>query len=122
MIIHTCIRIGRSVAATCLLLFCSAAFADTLRGDPALSMEEPASSTPAAPPTVQTTDAATLLAVPPESSSAESRMFGEQLFSGAAPRSYGAGFNPDYSLAIGDRVALRMWGSFSYEAVQPIDP
>jgi protein involved in polysaccharide export with SLBB domain len=122
MITHTCIRIGRSVAATCLLLFCGAAFADTLRGDPALSMEEPASSTPAAPPTVQTTDAATLLAVPPESSSAESRMFGEQLFSGAAPRSYGAGFNPDYSLAIGDRVALRMWGSFSYEAVQPIDP
>ena len=33
-----------------------------------------------------------------------------------------SGFNPDYMLAIGDRVLLRIWGSFNYEAVQTIDP
>src|SRR5690606_31246992 len=48
-------------------------------------------------------------------------MFGEQLFRGGAPVS-APGFNPDYMLAVGDRVTVRMWGAFSYEAVQVIDP
>ncbi len=51
----------------------------------------------------------------------EPPMFGQQLFRGAL-QSYGVGFNPDYMLAIGDRVLLRIWGSFSFEAVQIIDP
>ena len=51
----------------------------------------------------------------------EPPMFGQQLFRGAV-QSYGVGFNPDYMLAIGDRVLLRIWGSFTFEAVQTIDP
>ena len=51
----------------------------------------------------------------------EPPMFGQQLFRGSL-QSYGVGFNPDYMLAIGDRVLLRIWGSFTFEAVQTIDP
>ncbi len=53
---------------------------------------------------------------------ADERMFGEQLFRPGAMEAYGAGFNPDHVLAIGDRILLRMWGAFTYEAVQFVDP
>src|SRR5690606_5021874 len=71
-----------------------------------------------APP--QTTDAAALLGAG-EAPDGALPMFGEQLFRGV-PQAFGVGFNPDYTLAIGDRVTLRMWGAFTYEAVQVIDP
>src|SRR5690606_33035901 len=48
-------------------------------------------------------------------------MFGEQLFRSGRPTS-APGFNPDYVLAVGDRVSVRMWGAFTYEAVQIVDP
>ena len=77
--------------------------------------------TPPYPVQQPTTDAATLLAGEEAASADEEAMFGEQLFRPGAPQAYGAGFNPDYMLAIGDRVALRMWGAFTYEAIQPVD-
>jgi protein involved in polysaccharide export with SLBB domain len=73
---------------------------------------------PAAPQ--DTVDAASLLGTTPADAT-RVPMFGEQLFNATASRTYASGFNPDYSLAIGDRVALRMWGSFNYEALQQID-
>ncbi len=48
-------------------------------------------------------------------------MFGEQLFHGGA-QTYSVGFNPDYSLSIGDRITVRLWGAFDYEAEQTVDP
>ena len=49
-------------------------------------------------------------------------MFGAQLFQPGMGHGYGQGFNADYTLAIGDRVALRMWGAFAYEDMQTVDP
>lgn len=53
---------------------------------------------------------------------AEDAMFGVQLFQPGMGQTYGHGFNADYTLAIGDRVALRMWGAFSFQDVQTVDP
>jgi protein involved in polysaccharide export with SLBB domain len=77
--------------------------------------------TPVYPSQQSTTDAATLLRDEDAAAADGEAMFGEQLFRPGAPQAYGAGFNPDYKLAIGDRVALRMWGAFTYEAIQPVD-
>jgi len=78
---------------------------------------QPAAQTPA--PTASGVDAAELLGAD-QAAADEPPMFGQQLFRGR-PQSYGVAFNPDYMLAIGDRVLLRIWGSFTFEAVQAID-
>lgn len=77
-------------------------------------------ATPPIPPQDTPTDAATLLGA--ENAAREMEMFGEQLFRPGVVQDYGPGLNPDYVLAIGDRVALRMWGAFTYEAMQVVDP
>jgi protein involved in polysaccharide export with SLBB domain len=48
-------------------------------------------------------------------------MFGSQMFSGRFGAVTFSGFNPDYQLAIGDRVLTRLWGAIIYEATQPVD-
>jgi len=78
-------------------------------------------SIPPVPNEAPVADAAALLGVQPEPAGAQT-MFGEQLFQPGPQRSFGASFNPDYTLAIGDRVVLRMWGAYAYEAVQLVDP
>ncbi|WP_197082962.1 polysaccharide biosynthesis/export family protein [Chromobacterium sp. LK11] len=50
------------------------------------------------------------------------RMFGSQLFGGAFRNSAGQGFNPNYQLSIGDRIALRLWGAFNFDAQLLVDP
>lgn len=57
--------------------------------------------------------------VPPQ---APGRMFGSQLFGGAFRNSAGQGFNPNYQLSIGDRIALRLWGAFNFDAQLLVDP
>jgi protein involved in polysaccharide export with SLBB domain len=49
-------------------------------------------------------------------------VFGSQMFSGRFATERGGGFNGDYRVAVGDRIALRLWGAFNFEAVQPVDP
>ena len=49
-------------------------------------------------------------------------VFGAQLFSGRFSHEAFTGFNAEYQIAPGDRISLRMWGAFSFEAVQPVDP
>ncbi len=48
-------------------------------------------------------------------------VFGSQIFSGRFASEAFSGFNPDYQLAAGDRVHLRMWGAYSHEGVQIVD-
>ncbi|HET9644160.1 MAG TPA: polysaccharide biosynthesis/export family protein [Burkholderiaceae bacterium] len=48
-------------------------------------------------------------------------VFGSQMFSGRFSAEQGPGFNPDYRVALGDRIALRLWGAFTFETVQPVD-
>lgn len=92
--------------------------ATTTTGAPTADLaSRSASDLPTAPQA--STDAATLLGA--GLPAVEETMFGEQLFRPGSARSYGAGFNPDYTLSIGDQVALRMWGAFPYDAVQSID-
>ena len=39
--------------------------------------------------------------------------FGSEAFSG---------FNPDYQITVGDRINIRMWGAYTYDATQVVDP
>lgn len=48
-------------------------------------------------------------------------VFGEHLFSGAFAKTAQHIYNPDYRLAIGDIVTVKMWGAFEYEQPHTID-
>ncbi len=61
------------------------------------------------PMTEATTDAAELLGTDYEPG--EDAMFGEQLFQPGIEQTYGVGLNDEYEIAIGDRMAVRMWGA-----------
>ncbi len=65
-------------------------------------------------------------APPPQSfdyaANLQSDVFGAQLFSGAFARQGATHFNPDYILAVGDSVQVRMWGAFEFDALFTVDP
>jgi protein involved in polysaccharide export with SLBB domain len=72
-------------------------------------------------PAVQSPPAA--LPLPPDPSrSATPLMFGSQIFSGRFGNEAFSGFNPDYQVAIGDRLSVRLWGGYSLEATLVVDP
>jgi len=71
------------------------------------------------PMTEPGTDAADLLGT--AYTPGEDAMFGEQLFQPGVVQTFGVGFNEGYVLAIGDRIALRMWGAYPYQDVQVVD-
>jgi len=48
-------------------------------------------------------------------------VFGSQMFTGRFGGTPFAGFNPDHVVAAGDRVSVRMWGAFSFDATQTVD-
>lgn len=51
-----------------------------------------------------------------------SDVFGANLFTGNFARGGATHFNPDYRIAIGDRVQVRLWGGFAFDNVLPVDP
>lgn len=51
-----------------------------------------------------------------------SDVFGAQLFSGAFARQGATQFNPDYLVAVGDRLQVRMWGAFELDSSFVVDP
>ena len=51
-----------------------------------------------------------------------SDVFGAQLFTGAFSIGGSTQFNPDYVVAIGDQLQVRLWGAFSYEGSLTVDP
>lgn len=71
------------------------------------------------PMTEAATDAAELLGT--EYDPGEDAMFGQQLFQPGVEQTYGVGLNDEYEIAIGDRVAIRMWGAFPYQEIQVVD-
>jgi protein involved in polysaccharide export with SLBB domain len=76
----------------------------------------------AAPVSVAPSAPAVPMPLPPNpATAAQPIVFGSQMFSGRFAAEQGGGFNPDYRVTVGDRVALRMWGAFSFDAVQPVD-
>jgi protein involved in polysaccharide export with SLBB domain len=55
------------------------------------------------------------------SANLESDVFGARLFTGSFIQQGAIQFNPDYLLATGDKVQVRLWGGFNYEAVLSVD-
>jgi protein involved in polysaccharide export with SLBB domain len=76
----------------------------------------PAASVPAnAPPPLA-------MLLPPDPYTAlKPIVFGSQIFTGRFGGQAFTGFNPDYQIAVGDRLHLRLWGAFNYEATQAVD-
>jgi protein involved in polysaccharide export with SLBB domain len=56
------------------------------------------------------------------SANIRSDVFGAQLFTGSFAVPGATQFNPDYMIAVGDRVQVRLWGGFSFDNVVPVDP
>ena len=48
--------------------------------------------------------------------------FGAHLFTGAFARQGPTQFNPDYFVAIGDSIRVRLWGSATFDAILVVDP
>lgn len=51
-----------------------------------------------------------------------SDVFGAQLFTGAFSAPGAMQFNPDYAIAIGDQIQVRLWGAFNFEQTLTVDP
>jgi protein involved in polysaccharide export with SLBB domain len=56
------------------------------------------------------------------SANLKSDVFGANLFTGAFARQGATRFNPDYAVAVGDMVQIRLWGAFDFDAVLTVDP
>lgn len=75
-----------------------------------------------AAPAIATTSARPQLPLPLDpAQSAAPLMFGSQMFSGRFASEAFSGFNPDYQVAVGDRITVRMWGGFTHDATQSVD-
>ena len=86
---------------------------------PAFAASQPAAPGALAP---RPAPAAVVPALPPDpATSARPLMFGSQIFTGRFGAEPFAGFNPEYQIAAGDRVSVRMWGAFTFEATQAVD-
>lgn len=51
-----------------------------------------------------------------------SDVFGANLFTGNFARAGATQFNPDYLVAVGDRIHIRLWGGFTFDEVATVDP
>lgn len=56
------------------------------------------------------------------SANINSEIFGANLFTGAFARAGATQFNPDYAIAIGDKIQVRLWGAFEFDAPLTVDP
>ena len=52
----------------------------------------------------------------------QSDVFGAQLFSGAFANAGATQFNPDYLVAGGDSLQVRLWGAFEFDSALTVDP
>jgi len=52
----------------------------------------------------------------------EADVFGVQMFTGKFKDEQMSGFNPNYQIAIGDKITVRIWGAVSYEGILSVDP
>ena len=51
-----------------------------------------------------------------------SDVFGANLFTGAFARQGATQFNPDYAVASGDKIQVRLWGAFEFDSLLTVDP
>jgi protein involved in polysaccharide export with SLBB domain len=48
-------------------------------------------------------------------------VFGSQMFTGRFGSEAFTGFNPEYRIAVGDRITIRLWGAYNFETTQAVD-
>jgi protein involved in polysaccharide export with SLBB domain len=120
------LRVKTLLLAAALLVAPVAALAQTFSSDPigvnqtlnagsgvvGTRSNAPDQSVPVTPPP-QATDYTTNLS---------SDVFGANLFTGAFARQGATQFNPDYAVAVGDKIQVRLWGAFNFEAPLIVDP
>lgn len=56
------------------------------------------------------------------SANINSDVFGANLFTGAFARTGATQFNPDYAVAVGDKIQVRLWGAFEFDSPLTVDP
>ena len=80
---------------------------------------------PQAAPQPPATATVSLPGTPPSidyAANLESNVFGAQLFTGTFAREGATQFNPDYVVAVGDAIQVRLWGGYEFEASLTVDP
>jgi len=60
--------------------------------------------------------------LPEHTANLQSEVFGAHLFTGNFARQGATQFNPDYAVAVGDRIQVRLWGAFDFEQLLTVDP
>ena len=85
-----------------------AAMMGAARGGAAVAMQAP--TLPQAPQTADYT------------ANLDSDVFGANLFTGNFARAGATQFNPDYLVAVGDRIHIRLWGGFTFDETTTVDP
>lgn len=83
-----------------------------LRLDAAPPARAAAPAAPAQPPSL----------VASQRANHQSDTFGAQLFTGAFASGGATQFNPDYLIATGDTLQVRLWGAFTFDAPLTVDP
>ncbi|MDD5177478.1 MAG: polysaccharide export protein [Sterolibacterium sp.] len=56
------------------------------------------------------------------SANLNSDVFGANLFTGSFARQGATQFNPNYAVAVGDLIQVRLWGAFDFDAALTVDP
>ncbi len=100
------------VGVLCVLLLCGQAVAVSPTPSPAQSPGQVPPTPTISPQNPLATDV---------QKNANSDVFGANLFSGAFARQGASPFNADHVLMVGDKVQVRLWGSFNYDAVLTVD-
>lgn len=114
--------------ACCLLLLfvpgVPAQEGDFLGVNAALGLTTPAGQNSIAPTTASPPPPVPAVQLEPAGTPAgpASDVFGANLFTGAFARQGATQFNPDYMVAIGDRIQVRLWGGFTFDSVLVVDP
>ena len=90
----------------------------------ALRLEAPsaAATARAAVPAAQPAQAQPLGLAASQRANLQSDTFGAQLFTGAFASGGATQFNPDYLIATGDTLQVRLWGAFTFDAPLTVDP
>lgn len=78
-------------------------------------------ATPTAPAGAPAPTVSTAPLPPNPFTSPQPIVFGSQIFTGRFGTVAFAGFNPDYQVAAGDRINIRMWGAYTFEDTQTVD-
>ncbi len=74
-------------------------------------------------PVIDATPDTTAVMLPPSAAAnAQSEVFGANLFTGAFSQQGSIQFNQDYLISIGDKLQVRLWGGFTFDAVLTVDP